>query len=201
MNILKYTSLYSSLLLTACIPSQPISQLGTKPLTSVSNQLKSLNSILSWTISGAIAVKNVHKGWSAAINWQQQGLNQYSIHFMGPLGGGAVSIVNDGHTVNYQDANKHMSSENAQQLLREQTGINLPIQKFFYWMKGQPAPGNIESIERDQSNHLVSLQQEGYQVHYFNYTTVNNIDLPGKIQLDGHGITIKLVIKHWLIKQ
>jgi outer membrane lipoprotein LolB len=74
-----------------------------------------------------MAARNKRKGWSASYNWVQQGINQYQIRLFGPLGGGTVIIAKQGGTVTYTDGPKKISSHNADQLLMQQTGIQLPV--------------------------------------------------------------------------
>ena len=81
--------------------------------------------------------------------------------------------------------------------MQQQTGTRLPVKNLFYWVRGLPAPGPVQLTHRDSNGHLTELIQSGYKISYSNYTTVNQIDLPGKIQLQGHDVMIKLVIKRW----
>lgn len=215
MKALKPTCLLSLALLTACAPKPP--ELGPDGTTSATGGASSQNevgmvgstpgvptttsaaatTISSWNISGAMAARNKAKSWSASLNWQQQGINNYVIRLSGPLGGGTVLIEKQGSVVTYKDGPKSASSNSADELLQKQTGIRLPVNSLYYWVRGLPAPGAVQGAQHDNANHLTSLQQSGYNINYLGYTRVGKADLPSKITLQGHGVAIKLVIKRW----
>lgn len=159
----------------------------------------SLTSLSSWEISGAIAAKNQKKGWTAALNWLQRGANQYQIRLFGPLGGGTVIIEKNGSIITLRDGPKKRSSNNADELLRKETGVRLPVKDLYYWVRGLPAPGATQALRRTSDNRLISFNQAGYTINYTEYTSTGGMILPSKIRLQGHGVMIKLVIKRWKI--
>lgn len=199
MTTFKHTCIFSLVFLTACAPPRPAPELPANESMPLVERTEKTKTISSWTISGAMAAKNNNKAWSASLNWRQQGINKYQIRLFGPLGGGNVMIEKDGSLVTYKDGPKTASSKNADQLLQQQTGIRLPVNNLYYWVRGLPAPGPVQSVKHDQYNHLTSLTQAGYTINYTSYTSAGNIDLPSKIRLQGHGVLIKLVIKRWSV--
>ncbi len=208
MNVFKYICFFSVCLLTACAPpkmaqEQPTDNLKKSPTSSELNLQKkptlAASSVSSWEISGAMAARNSKKGWTAHVNWLQEGANHYQIRLFGPLGGGTIIIEKKGAVITYADGPKKISSHSADQLLQQQTGIRLPVSNLYYWVRGLPAPGALGATHHDSNKQLMSLSQAGYTIQYANYTTVNNVSLPGKIMLQGHEATIKFVIKRWRI--
>ncbi|OCH98040.1 outer membrane lipoprotein LolB [Legionella jamestowniensis] len=117
----------------------------------------------------------------------------------GPLGSGTVLINKKGGLVTLRDGPKTASSSNAEELLKKQTGIRLPVNNLYYWVRGLPAPGHVQSAKRDSANHLLVLKQSGYVIDYGQYTSVGKTVLPSVIRLQGNGVFIKLVIKRWRI--
>lgn len=203
MNLFKHSYIFIVCILSSCATHQLAPQSPeklAKPTEEVhENKLKKpASTISSWAISGAMAARNQKKGWSASIHWAQQGLNQYQIRLNGPLGGGAVVIDSKNGVVTYADGATKASSSNADDLLLKHTGIRLPVKNLYYWIRGLAAPSTAIT-NFDEQHRLISLTQAGYTIHYTNYLFVNNVDLPGKIQLEGHGVTMKLIIKHWSI--
>lgn len=169
-----------------------------KPLAIAPNK-KQLATVSSWTLTGAIAAKNKQHAWSAMVNWQQQGHQHYTIRLLGPLGGGSVLIEKKGKMITYQDGSKQSSSTNAEELLLKQTGIRLPVPYLYYWVRGLAAPTAIQSVTYDSNHRLSALNQSGFSLLYQQYTTINQMSLPSKILLEGHGMKIKMVIKRWVI--
>jgi len=199
MNTFKRTCILSISLLTACAPPKPAPEAPMNETIPVVKREAQTATVSSWVISGAMAAKNANKAWTASLNWRQEGMGKYQIRLFGPLGGGTVLIEKNGGVVTYKDGPKTASSSNADELLQQQTGVRLPVNNLYYWVRGLPAPGAVQSAQHDQYNHLTSLNQSGYQINYASYTSVGKIDLPSKIFLQGHGVTIKLIIKHWTV--
>ena len=207
MNAYKHICIFSVCFITACAPHKLIPEFPVEhsnPLNKLQqpseNKAKiKATSISSWELSGAMAARNKNKGWTSSLHWVQQGANQYQIRLLGPLGGGTVLIEKKGGVVTYRDGPKKVSSQSADELLQQQTGIRLPVHYLYYWVRGLPAPGAVQSSHFDTNHHLASLKQAGYVINYTNYTSVHNVDLPSKIQLQGHGVLMKLIIKRWTV--
>lgn len=155
--------------------------------------------ISSWDLNGAMAVRSKSKAWTASVSWMQQGQNSYQIRLMGPIGSGTVLIQKQGGVVRFQDGAKKASSANADQLLVQQTGVRLPVANLYYWVRGLTAPGGVQSEKRDAAGNLMLLQQAGYTIQFGGYTAVSKAALPTQIRLQGQGVAIKLVIKHWRV--
>ncbi|STX30023.1 outer membrane lipoprotein LolB [Legionella beliardensis] len=153
----------------------------------------------SWDLSGAMAVRSRNKSSTASVNWYQRGPGSYQIRLFGPLGSGTIMIAKRGGIITLKDGPKTASSSNAEQLLLQQTGIRLPVNNLYYWVRGLPAPGGIQSAKRDTGNRLLLLRQGGYTIQYLGYRTVGKTVLPTHIRLQGNGVFIKLVINRWSI--
>ncbi|STX52702.1 outer membrane lipoprotein LolB [Legionella busanensis] len=153
----------------------------------------------SWNLSGALAVRSARKSATASINWYQRGAGSYQIRLFGPLGSGTIMIAKQGGTIVLQDGAKRATSSNAEQLLLKQTGIRLPVNNLYYWVRGLPAPGAVQSAKRDAGNRLIMLRQGGYTIQYLGYQSVGKAVLPSHIRLQGNGVFIKLVINRWSI--
>jgi outer membrane lipoprotein LolB len=197
MNASKHLLIGSLVLLTACAPPKPAPELPTNTVVPVEKRKAETATISSWDIHGALSAKTKAKGFSATLNWLQSGPSSYQIRLVGPLGGGAVLINKKGSTITLQDGAKKSTSTNADQLLMNNTGIRLPVSSLYYWVRGLPAPGGVQTEARDTYNHLSTLKQNGYTIHFTQYTSVKGIDLPSMIRLEGNGVTIKVIIKSW----
>jgi outer membrane lipoprotein LolB len=203
----KHLTSLSFVVLTACAPPQApdaviTSDNQTQALTTESKALKtrSAKSISSWTINGAIAAKNKKEAWSASLNWKQNGPSNYQIRLFGPLGGGSMLIEKKGSVITYQDAQKRTTSNNADDLVYKQTGTRIPIQNLYYWMRGLPAPGAVQSAQYDQAGRLSYLKQAGYTIQYMRYTNKQGVDLPSKLHVRGTEGNLKLIVKRWNIR-
>jgi len=198
-KLLKYLSFSFILILTACAPPRPAAEAPENKKMPVAERERETAAVSSWELSGAMAAKSKKKAWTASINWLQRGINNYQIRLFGPLGSGTVIIDKKGSTITYRDGPKKVSSKNARKLLLEQTGISLPVNNLYYWVRGLPAPGSVQSKKYDSYNHLSQLKQGGYTINYLRFTSVKGKDLPSKIRLAGHNISIKLIVKKWKV--
>lgn len=199
MSIIKQLSIIPIIFLVSCATPRPAAEEHANKKMPLTERKEQTATVSAWEIRGAIAARHKNNGWTATLNWLQNGPSNYQLRLYGPLGGGAVKISRQGSMVTYQDGTKKESSTNAAQLLQEQTGIRLPVNNLYYWIRGLQAPGSVQSEEHDNYNHLSQLSQAGYLITYLSYTSVNGIDLPSKIKLTGHGVSIKLIIKSWKV--
>lgn len=159
----------------------------------------SATSVGSWELSGAMAARSKSKAWSASVNWLQRGASSYQIRLFGPLGSGTVMIEKNGSMVTYRDGPKTVTSSSADSMLRKETGVGLPVANLYYWVRGLPAPGAIQSEKRDANNNLSVLRQSGYTIQYNGYTSAGGVVLPSQIRLQGNGLFIKMVIRRWKV--
>ncbi len=153
----------------------------------------------TFVLSGAIAAKSHKKGWSATADWKQSGPHTYQITLMGPMGSQAVRIEEQHGKVIYQEGAQTLTSSNGDNLLAKKTGIRLPVNSLYYWVRGIPAPGVIQSATRNGNGQLQVLKQAGYTIEYVDYMNAQSYVLPHKIRLSGPDLTVKLIIKKWQI--
>lgn len=205
MTALKRLGFLSLSILTACAPpktfvntdnNQPVTQSEKQPKLVDAGSTKIPS---SWELSGAMAARNKSKAWTASVNWLQRGSNSYQIRLSGPLGSGTILVEKQNGLVKFRDGPKSASSKNADELLQRQTGIRLPVNNLYYWVRGIPAPGPVQSSKRSPGNQLLVLHQSGYTIEYPSYSKVGNSILPSIIKLQGNGVMIKFVIKHWKV--
>jgi outer membrane lipoprotein LolB len=180
-----------------CLPLEAKVSSPSKKITPIAKSNPRVTRITSWEIHGAIAAKNKSKGWSATLNWLQSGPNAYQIRLMGPFGNGSILISKQDHVVYLQSGHRKTSSKNAEELLLKQTGIRLPVNNLYYWIRGLPAPGLIASTVYGQNRLLQSFKQNGYSIHFEKYCSIRGIALPTLMRLEGNELRVKVVIKRW----
>lgn len=147
----------------------------------------------AFTVSGAIAAKNQQRGWTANFYWEQKNPQDYQILISGPLGSETMEITQHQSEVTYREGKKVIHAKQAETLLAKETGIRLPVDHLYYWIKGKPAPGPIQAIKRSPDQDILVLQQSGYTLEYSNYRD----HYPYKIRLIGHQLMVKIVVKDW----
>ncbi|MCX7114998.1 MAG: lipoprotein insertase outer membrane protein LolB [Gammaproteobacteria bacterium] len=185
-------------LLAGCAQHTPnVSVLSSNPSEPAPSVVHKAQSVTSWEIKGLIGAKTPKKAWSANLVWTQQGPSHYQLRLFGPMGGGTVLVEGANGVVMYQDEHKRIQGKQARQLLREQTGVDLPVESLYYWVRGLPAPGKPDEAVYDANHQLLLLKQAGYLIDYSQYQVVNGYVLPAKMKIQGKGLVVKLVIKGW----
>lgn len=150
----------------------------------------------SWVAQGAIAVQTAKKGWSASFNWLQKG-NRYSLDIFGPLGSRRISLAGDSNEAVLITADQTQRALNAEILLQRRLGWYIPVHSARYWIRGLPAPGEIDKVLRNGRGELVLLEQQGWYITYESYCNIQGQSLPTVIELKHPRLFIRIVIREW----
>ena len=198
MHLFRFTWVIGPLFLLGCASKHsapPSAETTTTPPPVA--VIKKTRQLSSWEIQGLMAVKSPKKSFSANLIWLQQGPHHYHLRLMGPFGNGTVLINRQGENVTYQDDHTRITAPEASSLLYKKTGVRLPVDALYHWIKGLPTAAPITQATYDKQHHLLTLQQQGYILQYASYESINGYALPKKITLNGHHLMVKLIIKHW----
>lgn len=155
-----------------------------------------LNQLEAWTLDGRISLRHEEEAWHASLRWQQVD-TVYHINLFGPFGQGAVQLDGSPQSVILQHDGQTTQSDDAEQLLRQRLGLQVPVNGLRYWAVGLAAPGSDYKEKLDSAGRLEVLQQNGWRVRYRSYVTVNGFVLPGKIFLDRDGLDVRVVVDQW----
>jgi len=190
------TALVLALLLSGCSLLRPSTPPAGEPLSWQAQQEKN-QKLSDWEISGKIGVRSPKESGSGSLFWQQRE-NWFDIRLAGPLGRGAARLVGNPQNAKLEAANQNASG-NAQNLLAERLGWNLPLEALRWWLRGLPAPGQTEQLKLDTDNRLALLKQGGWQVDYLSYREQQGYWLPERLKLSGAQLSVTLVVKDWSI--
>ncbi|MFA7095009.1 MAG: lipoprotein insertase outer membrane protein LolB [Gammaproteobacteria bacterium] len=185
-------------LLTACAtPAPRLSDAEAQQRWELRQQV--LRTVQVWTLSGRVAVYTPDEGWNASVHWRQHP-DTYDLRVIAPLGGGSLQLRGDasGGVVAQTSKGEVYRSSDAESLLRERTGVALPVASLRYWVLGQPDPrdGAAESV-LDGHGRLARLRQGGWSVSYTSYRAVGDLELPDRIVLDNGRYKVRLVVDRW----
>lgn len=188
--------LMASLLLLAGCATVPSSY--TPQQSNWSQREAQLQQFLDWQLEGRIAISTEDDSWSGSLQWQQ--LNQlYDIRFSGPFGQGAMSLTGDPERVVLSTSEGEIIGyQGPEQLMFDQLGWQVPISHLQYWVVGRPHPlDSAEQIEFDEFGRIKALQQSDWRVDYRRYRHYQNLELPDKIFIENHRLSVRLVINNW----
>ncbi len=168
--------------------------------TTQPSKIDSYNSAVAnieqWHIRGKIGIRSPTKSLSAMLNWQQL-TGAYTIRLSGALGSGSLQIIgnDDGVTVR-QAGQADQYATNAEQLLQQRFGWSVPIEYFYYWIRGLPAALPIDQQTRADGQ-LRLLEQAGWRIEYLRYQQFADFALPSKLRLQHEDLKVTVVIKQW----
>ncbi|UCE88221.1 MAG: outer membrane lipoprotein LolB [Pseudomonadota bacterium] len=153
-----------------------------------------------WQLTGRIAITNGYEAWQGKIRWDQQG-EGYSIQLRGPLGSGQMQLTGSAREVVLRTAdNQVFYSDSPEALLREHTGVSMPVRGLRYWVIGVPEPALSHDKERiDAQGRLTELSQDDWRVQVRRYTVVQDVQLPDKLFIDKSDVSVKMVVDHWAL--
>lgn len=153
-----------------------------------------------WVLNGRISVATEDDSWRGKLRWQQ-GAETFQLYFEAPMGLGAARLSTSSSGVMMQVSNgKTFYASDAEALMYQFMGMQLPLSNLRYWVAGLPRPGQPSVFEYDGAGRLAHLQQSGWDVRYRGYLTVDNIDLPKKVFIENSQLNLRLVIEHWGVR-
>lgn len=183
--------------LTACT-SIPTHKFVADPDKKWQQRKVELSKINDWVINGRVAIVNGHESWFLSMTWQFHD-NKYILDLSGPFGTGHAQLTGTREGVVLVDADQnYFYADNPDRLLKEVTGIHMPVSSLFYWIRGLPN-GNLKKEKQkiDQYGRLEQLQQDGWHVHFKRYVDVKKYELPQKVFINRDKLKVKIFIDEW----
>lgn len=158
-----------------------------------------LTTLKQWTASGKLAVRTQDASESASMVWRQK--DQYTqLQLSGPLGFGAITIESDGRTLDIHRGDEHRTLDiSTPDALYTNTGWDLPLQALSHWLKGLPSPDtDVQHLEIDpQTEVLLSLTQDDWEVRYEAYKQFQGYRLPTRLLIQRGTTRAKVIISQW----
>lgn len=150
-----------------------------------------------WRMTGRVAVTVNGEGASASIDWRQAG-DSADLAVSGPLGVGALRAVIEGSGLQLEDASgARVEGAEAERLLAERLGAEVPIRSLRYWILGIPAPGQPYEETRRADGRPEVLRQSGWQVEFGRFGAVPGGELPVRLTVARDGARLKLAVTRW----
>jgi len=193
-----YLVLLATVIVTGCA-SLPESSPVEHPDQVWQQRRETLSRIAYWHLSGRLAVRNGNEAWNIHLDWQQKG-DDYQIILNGPFGAGKVKLTGDNHSVALQDSdNQTFHAANPGDLLRERTGVTMPVEGLRYWIVGLDTPDQRQPPKLDAQGRLAYLEDKQWRVKFRGYTSVSGLQLPEKIFITRpeQEINVRLVVDEW----
>ena len=152
----------------------------------------------AWQFNGRVSLTRGDEGWHAGLHWQEQAGSFY-LRVSGPLGQGGFQLNGDARGVVLVDADgQTFAAQDADTLLVQVTGWELPVSGLRHWIRGLPEPAAGEAqANRDEAGQLRRLEQSGWTINYERYQVVDGVSLPAKLRLVREDVAVRIVIDQW----
>ena len=159
-----------------------------------------LRSLTAWHLSGRIGLRTELESWTLGLDWHQQG-DRYRIRLSAPLGQGSAVLSGDGESVTLLSSRdpRPLHAGDAEALLRQALGWDLPVSGLRYWVLGLPAGTGEAVLELDAAGRIRRLEEAGWEIDYRRYTRAGDLDLPAKLFLTRDGLEVRIVVQQWRI--
>jgi outer membrane lipoprotein LolB len=158
-----------------------------------------------WRLQGKVAINHQEQNWPFSLSWLQRQGENYEMNIKHPLTGAVLAYLksdSQGVMLRGQDGKEYRDS-NAENLLKSQLGVGLPLQGMRYWVRGLSAPSYEKAtVTLDDYGRPITLVQAGWSVQYPIYQDQGQRALPEKVILT-HGTNktrIKVIAKNWKMR-
>lgn len=189
------------LLTLAACSSTPQYELPAKdPAAAWARHSARMEQIHDWDIEGRIAIRSYNDAVNANLRWQQHG-DHYEINLSGPFGSGAVHLRGAPGVVTLQTDGKEMVAQDAESLLYRATGLLVPVESLKYWIRGLPEPDGRGTRMLDPQGRLAQVSQDRWKVRFRAYEPVASQQMPVKVFVDNHQLSVRIVIDKWTLPQ
>lgn len=160
------------------------------------DHMRSLTLLQEWKVQGKIGVRTADEAGSAYIDWNQA-QDSFYITLSGPLGQGTTFVTGNPTGARLENSDGNWIAESPDQLVLEHTGWQIPISNLLYWVKGMPAPGNKPTLTHNEMGTLATLQQDGWNLTFDQYSPQLGTLLPCRIRAQKDQLKVTLIIKRW----
>lgn len=146
---------------------------------------------------GRVSVRQGEEGFSGGLDWwHRPGGDELEI--LTPLGQGVARLIRDGDGIALTTADGVVHrAPDAESLTRHLLGWGLPLDFLAHWVQARPAPGPVDGLRRDGEGRIARLEQQGWRIEYGAWRAAPDGAMPGRIDVEGHGLRLKLVVDAW----
>lgn len=192
----KLLTLGALLLLLVGCQSTPQIQPGQGSTRLWQQQEQQLQQLDAWELSGKLGLRSSTANHSAGLFWLQR-QDYYDIRLSGPLGQGSARLQgHQGQSLLIAEGQQRQASS-PEQLMQQELGWSLPVSSLFWWIRGLPAPNQPYQLSLGANSLPAQLTQSGWTLTYSRHQSLQGLELPGLIRLQGDQLQATLVIKQW----
>lgn len=158
-----------------------------------------------WTFQGRVAVNKGRNGGNGRIDWQQDG-RAYVVELSAPVTRQSWKLSGDSHHEGGRLEGLEggpREGEDAQQVLLEATGWDIPVNQLPDWVRGLVASDTAaaERVERDGDGRPRRVDQMGWQIQYLDWYPAQGDRpvLPRRIEAVNGDAKVRVVVDSWTL--
>ncbi|QRV25025.1 lipoprotein insertase outer membrane protein LolB [Marinomonas foliarum] len=178
-----------------------ISACSSRPTGPITPPPESVSAISKWETSGRVGIRTQNDAVSGNFNWQKDP-KTFALSIVGPFGQGATHLNQTSNgvvTLAYEDT--VVTGNNPASLLQQELGWAFPVEQVTYWMRGLAYPNSVSKMTKDPERQLPNtIEQDGWLITYSNFTKVDGLSLPQKMQVSNPPFRVNLIINQWTIQ-
>ena len=150
-----------------------------------------------WTIVAHIGVSNGKDGGSGELEWHQNGAS-YTFTVRAPVTERTWKLSGDAqHAVLEGVDPQPETAGDAERLLRERLGWDVPLANLGIWIRGLRAPNERADVHYDAQNLPAVIEQGGWKVEYRDWFNDRNPPLPRKVYASRGSARVRVAIESW----
>ncbi len=152
-----------------------------------------------WHIRGRVALFVDDEVYNLGLDWQHDG-RENRLTLEAALGQGMIRIRRlDGISELTTAEGETRTAADAEALLLQTTGWDIPVGGLEYWVRGVQRPGSDFRPTLDGHGRLQQLEQDGWWINYLEYGEASDAlpALPRRLYMKRGRVRIKIVIDQW----
>ena len=150
-----------------------------------------------WTLTAHIGVSNGRDGGSGDLAWEQNG-DAYRFTVRAPVTGKTWTLSGDASQAVLEGVDPQPDTDtDAQRLLRDRLGWDVPLADLRVWVRGLRASGSQASVQYDAQNLPAVIEQDGWKVEYRDWFTDRDPPLPRKVFVSRADARVRMVVESW----
>ncbi|SBS24654.1 Outer-membrane lipoprotein LolB precursor [Marinomonas aquimarina] len=157
--------------------------------------------ISAWQTEGRVGIRTEQDAISGNFNWQHSP-EHYELNIYGPFGQGATRLEGTpGKDARLTYEDKDLTGHSAEALLYHELGWHFPVTNVQYWIRGMASPNSSAAISYQQDGLTPEqIEQDGWTVTYREFTELDGLKLPQRMQVTHPPYRVNLIITDWTVQ-
>jgi outer membrane lipoprotein LolB len=159
------------------------------------NRIRFLQQQQHWKLTGRIGITTAQESNSASFSWEKN-RDTLELRIYGSFGVTYAHLISKPGQASIELSDDEVYHDtDAERLLWQTTGWQIPVNQMQYWILGIPT--QAPSFELDSLGYLAKLNYGYWRVDYLAYQPFDGLIMPKKLRVTHPEITLKFSIHDW----